>query len=211
VTVGGPLQALGAREARDRLRVLVDRIADGEGPFLILRDAEPRAVLIRYAEAERWGRIDRSLWLLHGLEVYPELARSATELEATVRGERRPTPGQVRTLDRPHDIGHFVRTTGITDARIKFAELLDAVGAGRPQTIVSGGRLVATLLRPAEYERLLGLSRTVAWFAAHGLDLASGEELIVDNEREIATWLADFRAGRRPRAASDTDARSASA
>lgn len=195
MTVGNPMNSMGAREARDRLRSLVEETAAGRGPFLILRDAQPMAVLIRYEEAERWLRIDRALWHLHGMHILPELARGATEIESIVRAERTPTPAQVRAIDVSHDIDRLLDTVGISAARERFAELLDEVGRGRPKTLVSGGRMIATLIRPMEYDRLMGLSRIVAWFKMHGLDLAA-----TSDEASLA-WLQDFRAGRRPRAA----------
>jgi antitoxin (DNA-binding transcriptional repressor) of toxin-antitoxin stability system len=198
MTVGKPVQSMGAREARENLRAIVEDIAHNKGPVLILRDAQPMAVLIRHEEAERWQRIDRALWQLHGMRVLPELAHASAEIEAIVRGEREPTTAELEAIDVVHDIGHFVRPIGISDARQRFAEVLDEVGAGTPRTLVTGGRLVATLIRPMEYDRLLGLSRVVAWFRMHGLDLAdTTDEAVVD-------WLHDFRAGRLPEAADDT-------
>ncbi|MGI8658167.1 MAG: hypothetical protein ACR2K4_05265 [Candidatus Limnocylindria bacterium] len=193
---------MGAREARDNLRVLVEQVAAGEGPFLFLRDAQPMAVLIRYTEAERWQRVDRALWHLHGMRILPELAHGAADIEAIVRGERTPTMSQIRAIDIGHDIGRLLDSIGISDARQRFAEVLDGVGAGRPKTLVTGGRLIATLIRPMEYDRLMGLSRIVAWFKMHGLDLAD-----TSDEASVA-WLADFRAGRRPEVA-DADEGSA--
>lgn len=199
MTVGNPMQSMGAREARDKLRALVEETAAGIGPFLILRDAQPMAVLIRYAEAERWQRVDRALWHLHGMHILPELAHASAEIEAIVRGERTPTMAQVRAIDVGHDIGRLLDSIGITDARERFAEIMDAVGAGRPKTLVTGGRLVATLIQPMEYDRLMGLSRIVAWFKMHGLDLAD------TSDEASSAWLQDFRAGRRPEAAADDE------
>jgi PHD/YefM family antitoxin component YafN of YafNO toxin-antitoxin module len=197
MTVGNPMQSMGAREARENLRAIVEDIADNKGPFLILRDAQPMAVLIHYTEAERWQRIDRALWHLHGMRVLPELAHGSAEIEAIVRGQREPSMAELRAIDVMHDIGALLYPLGISDARQRFAEILDEVGAGRPRILISGGRLVATLIRPMEYDRLMGLSRIVAWFKMHGLDLA-------DTSDEAAyAWLHDFRAGRLPEAAED--------
>lgn len=197
MTVGNPMQSMGAREARDNLRALVEQIADDEGPVLILRDAQPMAVLIRYQEAERWQRIDRALWHLHGMQILPELAHGASEIEAIVRGTRAPTMSEIRAIDVGHDIGRLLHSIGISDARQKFAEVLDEVGIGRPRTLVTGGRLIATLIRPMEYDRLMSLSRIVAWFKINGLDLAN------TSDEASYDWLQDFRAGRRPAAADD--------
>ncbi len=203
MTVGNPMQSMGAREARDNLRAIVEQIADDEGPFLILRDAQPMAVLIRYTEAERWQRIDRALWHLHGMHILPELAHGAAEIEAIVRGERTPTMSEIGAIDVGHDIGRLLHSIGISDARQKFAEVLDEVGIGRPRTLVTGGRLIATLIRPMEYDRLMSLSRIVAWFKMHGLDLAA------TSDEASYDWLHDFRAGRRPAAAEDEESATA--
>lgn len=199
MTVGQPIQSFGVREARDDLRVLVARIAEGEGPFLILHDARPTAVMIRYEEAERWQRIDRALYHLHGMRILPELARGATEIEAIVRGERRPTESQVRAIDVLHDIGLLLGSVGISDARQRFAEVLAEVGSGKPRTLTTGGRLVAVLIAPREYDRLMSLSRIVSWFKVHGLDLEN-----TSDEASLA-WLQGFREGRLPSAAEDDE------
>lgn len=197
MTVGNPIQSMGAREAREDLRVLLARIEEGEGPFLILRDAQPMALMIRYDEAERWQRIDRALWHLHGMRIFPEVARGTVELEAIVRGDQVPSTTQMRAWDTSHDIGWVLRPIGLTDARMKFAELLDEISSGRPRTIVNSGRLAATLIRPMEYDRLMSLSRTVAWFKMHGLDLAN------TTDEASYDWLQEFRTDRRPAAAED--------
>lgn len=202
MTVGGPTQSVGSREARENLRTLAERVAEGEGPILILRDASPAAVMIRHEEAERWQRVDRALWHLHGMKIFPEVARGALEIEPIVRGEHVPSMTEMRAWDIGHDIGLAMQTIGLADARVKFAELLDEVGTGRPRTLVSYGRLIATLIRPMEYDRLMGLSRIVAWFKAHGLDLAN------TTDEASYDWLQDFRTGRRP-AATDADEGSA--
>ena len=86
MTLGGELQALGMREVRERIRAVVARVADGS-PLVIMQHGDPAAVLIRFDEAERWGRVERALAALHALEVYPELVRGTGQLGAAVRGE----------------------------------------------------------------------------------------------------------------------------
>lgn len=190
MTVGGPMQSIGAREARENLRVLAEQVEAGEGPILILRDASPAAVMIRYPEAEHWMRVDRALWHLHGMKIFPELAKGALEVEPIVRGERVPSMAEMRAWDVGHDIGLAMQTIGLAEARLKFADLLDGVGSGRPRTLVTFGRLSTTLIRPMEYDRLVSLSRIVAWFKAHGLDLAN------TTDEASSEWLTGFRSGR---------------
>lgn len=197
MTVGGPMQSVGAREGRENLRSLAERVSDGQGPILILRDASPMAVMIQYEEFERWRRVDQCLWRLHGKQVFPEIARGALEIEPIVRAEHVPSMSEMRAWDVGHDIGRPWESIGLAEARVKFAEMLDDIATGRPYVLVSFGRLSAALIRPMEYDRLMSLSRIVAWFKAHGLDLA--------NTTDEATyeWLQDFRTGRRTAADAD--------
>lgn len=195
------MQSVGAREARENLRSLVEPVAAGQGPLLILRDASPMAVMIQYQEFERWRRIDQSLFYLHGKQVFPEIARGALEIEPIVRGEHVPSMEEMRAWDIGHDIGLSWVSIGLADARLKFAEVLDKVATGRPYVLVTFGRLSTALIRPMEYDRLMSLSKIVAWFKAHGLDLASA------SGEATYQWLDDFRAGRD--AAADHDAGSA--
>lgn len=201
MTVGGPMQSVGAREGRENLRSLVEPVAAGQGPLLILRDASPMAVMIQYQEFERWRRIDQSLFYLHGKQVFPEIARGALDIEPIVRGEHVPSMDEMRAWDIGHDVGRSYVSIGLADARVKFAEMLDGVASGRPYVLVTYGRLSTALIRPMEYDRLMSLSRIVAWFKAHGLDLANA------TDEAVYQWLDDFRAGRR--AAADADEGSA--
>ncbi len=186
MTAGGMIQALGMREVRVNMRAVVARVEEGEA-LVVLRDGQPTAVMLAFAEAQRWQQIERALSALHGLEIYPELARDTAELARIVRRETRPSGAAVRRLaDQPRDILAPLRTVGITDARTKFAPILDEVAAGRTLTIVSGGRFAATLVAPREFDRLRALARTVSWFLAAGLDLS------VADEAEIAAFIRDF-------------------
>jgi prevent-host-death family protein len=186
MTAGGMIQALGMREVRGNIRAVVARVEEGEA-LVVLRDGQPTAVMLAFAEAQRWQQIERALSALHGLEIYPELARDTAELARLVRREIRPSAAAVRRLaDQPRDILAPLRTVGITDARTKFAPILDEIAAGRTLTIVSSGRFAATLVAPREFDRLRALARTVSWFLAAGLDLN------VADEAEIAAFVRDF-------------------
>ena len=179
MTAGGMIQALGMREVRGNLRAAVARAEEGEA-LVVLRDGQPTAVMLAFAEAQRWQQIERALAAFHGLEIYPELARDTAELARIVRRETRPSATAVRRLgEQARDILAPLRTVGITDARLKLASILDEMGAGRTLTIVSGGRFAATLVSPREFDRLRALARTVSWFLAAGVDLATADEVAI--------------------------------
>ena len=179
MTAGGMIQALGMREVRGNMRGVVARVEQGEA-LVVLRDGQPAAVMLAFAEAQRWQQIERALAAFHGLEIYPELARDTAELARIVRRETRPSVTAVRRLgDQSRDILAPLRTLGITEARLNFASILDEIEAGRTLTIVSGGRFAATLVSPREFDRLRALARTVSWFLAAGLDLATADEAAI--------------------------------
>lgn len=187
MTIEARLRTVGWREARARLRPLMDEIGAGT-PIGILADPRPAGVLLHPDEAGRWERIERSLAALHGAEVYPELAADALALAALVRGERAPTAAALRRLaSQRRQILSAPEYLGINDVRLSFADVLRRAGSGRPVMIASYGRPVALLIGFDEYERLTALSRAVSWFAAVGLDLAE------TNTDEVMAWLADYR------------------
>ena len=187
MTLGGELQALGMREVRERIRAVVARVAEGS-PLVIMQHGDPAAVLIRFEEAERWGRIERGFAALHAFDVYPELISATGQLGAAVRGEFKPTRAAIRRLDEePREILGSLQTVQITDLREKLATYLEAVATGRALAVVSSGRFAATLISPREFDRLRALNRAVSWFAAAGLDLGSADE------GEIAAFVRDYR------------------
>ena len=186
MTAGGMIQALGMREVRGNMRAVVARVEEGEA-LVVLRDGQPSAVMLAFAEAQRWQQIERALSALHGLEIYPELARDTAELARIVRRESRPSATTIRRLaEQPRDIRAPLRTMGITDVRGDLASVLDEIEAGRTLTIVSGGRFAATLVAPREFDRLRTLDRTMSWFRAAGLDLSLADEA------RIATFVREF-------------------
>jgi antitoxin (DNA-binding transcriptional repressor) of toxin-antitoxin stability system len=186
MTAGGMIQALGMREVRGNLRAVVARVEEGE-TLIVLRDGQPMAVMLAFGEAQRWQQIEQSLSALHGLEIYPELARDTAELARIVRRENRPSAAAIRRLgEQPRDILAPLRTLGITDARLKLASILDEIEQGRTLTIVSSGRFAATLVAPREFDRLRALARTVSWFRAAGLDLATADDA------DVTAFVRDF-------------------
>lgn len=177
------------REVRERIRAVVARVAEGN-PLVIMQHGDPAAVLIRFDEAERWGRIERALAALHALEVYPELVSGTGQLGAAVRGELKPTRSAIRRLDgEAREILGPLQTVQITDLRENLAGNLEEVAQGRAKTIVSSGRFAASLISPREFDRLRRLHRIVSWFVAAGLDLGAADEAA------IAAFVRDYRAG----------------
>ena len=188
MTLAGELQALGMREVRERIRAVVARVAEGN-PLVIMQHGDPAAVLIRFDEAERWGRVERALAALHALEVYPELATGSGQLSSAVRGEVKPTRSAIRRLDEePREILGPLETVQITDLRENLATNLEEVAQGHAKTVVSSGRFAASLISPREFDRLRRLHRTVSWFAAAGLDLGAADEAA------IAAFVSEYRA-----------------
>lgn len=193
MTIRNEIRALGMREAREKWRTVVTEVRDGQ-PILILRDLQPSAVMLQFEEVQRWRRIEEAISALHGLEVYPELARSSAELAALVRGREHPGATAIRGLARQsRDILGALRTIAVSDVPRGFAALLDEIESGRLMTIVDKKQLAVTLISPREYDRLRTLTLSVNWFRAGGLDLASSEP------DAISAWVRDFR--ERPAAA----------
>ena len=193
MTLRGEIQALGMREAREKWRSIVTHVIDGQ-PILILRDLQPSAVMLRFDEVQRWRRIEESLSALHGLEIYPELARSTAALAALVRGHERVSVAALRGLARQsRDILGALRTMAVSDVPRGFAALLDEIESGRLMTIVVKKQLAVTLVSPREYDRLRSLTLAVTWFRTAGLDLETAEP------DQISAWVRDFR--ERPAAA----------
>ncbi len=189
MTLGREVEALGLREVRERIRAVVARTADS-GPLVIMQHGDPAAVLLRFDEAERWGRVERGLAALHALEVYPELVGGTAQMGAAVRGQLKPSRAAVRALDaQPREVLGPLATVQITDLRERLASHLDEVSGGRALTVVSSGRFAAVLVSPRELDRLRSLHRAVAWFAAAGLDLGSA------GEAEVADFVRGYRRG----------------
>ena len=174
MTVSGSLSALGMRELRTTLRAVVERVDQGT-PVVILKDGQPLAVMIQHDEAERWRRIENSLAALHALNIYPEALNDPSEL-ADLANLPTPDYATIRRLTAdPRAILSPLRTVGVSDARARFATLIDEVAAGSVRTIVARNHLVA-IIPAAEYDRLRALARAVSWFRGAGLDLAAASE-----------------------------------
>jgi prevent-host-death family protein len=192
VTVSGVLQAMGTRELRTKLRAVVEQVEEGS-PVVVLKDGQPLAVMLQHEEAERWRRIEDSLAALHAMGVYPEALADPSEL-TDLASLQPPDSATIRKLtSEPRAILSPLRTVGVSDARTAFATLVDEVAQGRVRTIVARGHLAVAIIPASEYDRLRALTRSVSWFRAAGLDLASA------SEQEVV----DFVRARRERAGAD--------
>lgn len=190
MTIGGAIATIGMDELRRNIRSTLARVTDLGEALVIMQHVSPAAVLIHFREAERWARIERAIAALHGLGVYPELARDTLELAALVAAERRPTQSAIRAqASQPREILAPLKVAGIADVRGRLASVLDEVGAGHPLTIAHQGAFAVMLISPREFDRLRGLERLVAWFRTAGLDLSTADEATV------AAWVRDYRTG----------------
>jgi prevent-host-death family protein len=190
---------IGVRELRDNIRKVVEEVRDGQ-PYMVLSNSQPIAVMLRHDEVVRWENVEFSLATLHGLGIYPELARGSSELASLVLGEREYSKQELEGLYRQrHDIVGAVRGGSVSDARARMAEILAEVrDAPEMWLIASGGEVVVCIIRIEEYRRLLDLRRIVAWFRAAGLDLRTAYEIEGededDDEDKIVAWVNAYRA-----------------
>ena len=188
MTVGGAIATIGMDELRRNIRSTLGRVTDLGETLVVMQHVSPAAVLIRFDEAERWARIERSIAALHGLGVYPDLARDTLELPALLTGERKPSQAAIRAqVAQPREILAPLKVAGIADVRARLAGVLAGISAGRPLTIAHGGGFAVTFISPREFDRLRGLERLVAWFRTAGLDLASADE------DAVAAFVRDYR------------------
>jgi antitoxin (DNA-binding transcriptional repressor) of toxin-antitoxin stability system len=182
-----PPKQIGVRELRDRLTSVMEDVKQS-GPYMVMSNNQPMAVMISNEEAWFWERVEWALAALHGLEVYPELARGTSELALIVRGQRRFSQRELEGLARDRrEIIENAHTVGVSDARLHMAEILDAVFRGKKWMLLSGGHFAVTMIRPKEYQRLQRLRRLVAWFRTAGLDLPEADE------EAIAKWVREYR------------------
>lgn len=197
MTIGGAIATIGMDDLRRNIRSTLARVTDLGETLVVMQHVSPAAVLIRFRDAERWARIERSIAALHGLGVYPDLARDTLELPAILLGGRKPTQSAIRAaVTQPREILAPLHVAGIADVRARLKSVLDEIAAGRPLTIAHGGEMAVTFISPREYDRLRSLERLVAWFRTAGLDLASADE------DAVAAFVRDYRT---PPAAAETD------
>lgn len=188
MTIGGAIATIGMDDLRRNIRSTLARVADLGETLVVMQHVAPAAVMIRFREAERWARIERSIAALHGLGVYPDLARDTLELPSILLGERKPSQTAIRAaITQPREILSPLHVAGIADVRARLKSVLDEIAAGRPLTIAHGGEMVVTFISPREFDRLRGLERLVAWFRTAGLDLATADE------DTVAAFVREYR------------------
>jgi prevent-host-death family protein len=186
--IGGGHLDYPVRYVRDNLRYLIANILAGRPPVLILRDAGIPAVMVAAEEIERWRRIEQGLWVLHTLKIYPEISMGSFEMEAMLGGRYLPTPEQIQEVESTQrDILGPTVTISLSEARTRFASLLDEVEQGRVVTIVFQGRMAVTLIRIQEYDRLRSLVPRIWSLEADQLDF---EEADTESIRE---WVREYR------------------
>jgi len=189
MTIGGAIATIGMDDLRRNIRSTLARVADLGETLVVMQHVAPAAVMIRFQEAERWARIERSIAALHGLGVYPDLARDTLELPALLLGERMPSQAAIRAaITQPREILAPLHVAGIADVRARLKTVLDEIVAGRPLTIAHQGEMAVMFISPREFDRLRGLERLVAWFRTAGLDLATADE------DAVAAFVRDYRA-----------------
>jgi prevent-host-death family protein len=177
-------------EVRQKLRVAV-QIAEEGAPLVVLEHGRPAAMMLWFDEVERCIRVERALSALHGLEIYPELARDTSELAPLVQGRVTPTLAAIRRLaQQPREILAPLKTVGVREMQRVIAEVMDRVQAGQPMTISIDGEFPAVLISPGEFDRLRELTRVESWFRAAGLDLTTADE------GAIVEFVRRYREGR---------------
>jgi antitoxin (DNA-binding transcriptional repressor) of toxin-antitoxin stability system len=188
MTIAGAIATIGMDELRRNIRSTLARVTDLGETLVVMQHVAPAAVMIRFREAERWARIERSIAALHGLGVYPDLARDTLELPAILLGERKPSQSAIRAaVTQPREILAPLHVAGIADVRARLKSVLDEIAAGRPLTIAHGGEMAVMFISPREFDRLRGLERLVAWFRTAGLDLATADD------EAVAAFVRDYR------------------
>lgn len=193
--IEAPLRGAGLQTLRENLKAIVELVEKGT-PVAVLQQNEVIAVMLHEDEVNRYREAEYSIATLHGMGVYPELARDTSELPELVCSE---TPlsqtAREEILNRRRQIIGAFRTVGISDLRQQLTMYLEEVVRGQAYTIAQSGRLVATIVHRAEYDRLRDLQRVVRWFASAGLDLTR------DDSEAVEDWVRAYRASAHAREA----------
>lgn len=193
--IEAPLRGAGLQTLRESLKSIVELVEKGT-PVAVLQQNEVIAVMLQEDEVNRYREAEYSIATLHGMEVYPELARDTSELpELVCSATPLAPPAREEILNRRRQIVGPFMTVGISDLRQQLTMYLAEVVRGQAYTIAQSGRLVATIVHRAEYDRLRDLQRTVRWFASAGLDLTR------DDSEAVEEWVRAYRASARARKA----------
>src|SRR6266508_4533389 len=159
--IEAPLRGAGLQALRENLRAIVELVEKGN-TVAVLQQNEVIAVMLQEDEVNRYREAEYSIATLHGMEVYPELARDTSELPQLVCSETPLSPAaREEILNRRRQIVGPFRTVGISELRQQLTMYLDEVVRGQAYTIAQSGRLIATIVHRAEYDRLRNLQRIV--------------------------------------------------
>lgn len=189
--IEAPLRGIGVQGLRENLRAIVELVEKGT-PVAVLQQNDVIAVMLQEDEVNRYREADYSIATLHGMGVYPELARDTSELAQIVCSEvSLPPADREEILNRRRQIVGPFRTVGISELRQQLTSYLDEVVRGQAYTITQSGRLIATLVHRAEYDRLRDLQRIIRWFSSAGLDLTK------DDIETVERWVPAYRAAAR--------------
>ncbi len=193
--IEAPLRGTGVQGLRENLRAIVELVEKGI-PVAVLQQNDVIAVMLQEDEVNRYREAEYSIATLHGMGVYPELARDTSELAHIVCSEVSLAPAdREEILNRRRQIVAAFRTVGISELRQQLTLYLDEVVRGQAYTITQSGRLIATLVHRAEYDRLRDLQRIIRWFASAGLDLTK------DDSEAVERWVHAYRESARAREA----------
>lgn len=185
--IDGTLRAAGMQEVRENLRSLLDIVAQGLAVG-ILQHGDVVAVMLDEDEVDQCRHAEYALSTLHGMGIYPEVARDTSELGAIVRQNAEVPASLIHELaDRPREILGPRESANASDFRHDLAEYIRVIAAGQPQIIVRDGRFAVTVISSREFDRLGHLRRIMRWFEAAGLDLAKA------NPPEITAFVQAFR------------------
>lgn len=185
--IDGPLRPAGAQEVREHLRELLDIVRTGTS-VAILQHGEIVAVMLDADEVERCWHVEHALSTLHGLEIYPEVARDTSELAALIRQPGATPPSVVLEIGlRTREILGRRATAGPSEFRHELSRYLEEIVHGQPYTLIRDGRFAVTVVSNREYQRLGQLRRMMRWFEAAGLDLSKA------NPPEIMRWVRAFQ------------------
>jgi prevent-host-death family protein len=194
MSLAGYPRAMSLKEFRVQMRPLVETLAHGGDPRIILERGEPIAFLISFEEADRYARAEQGLAMLRSMGVYAETAEGLDQLPDIVRGKQRVTETAMREANRRNRpiLGHLTTIVTISTIRLELPKYFEKISHGQVVTITGRDRNSATLISATEFERLRGLRPTLGWFRSQGLDLSSAET------EDVEAFIKSFRANAQP-------------
>ncbi len=189
MTIGGVLEAMGTRELRANLRVVVEKVEAGN-PVVCLKDGQPLAVMISHEEAEHWRKIEDALAALHALDVYPEAFADPSELAdlASLEPPDRATDPKAHARSRGRSSRRYGRSAYPTPGppSRRWSARWRRVGSER------SSREVIWPSRSSRHRNTTASApspESVSWFRGAGLDLATA------TEQQVIDFVRTHRAG----------------